>query len=123
MKTTIKHVLARLCGRATGSAVIAALVALLAVQVAVPPQLSSFDSQANWQEIDEEEDGEPNESSGEQGLPEFISPACSRPQRAESRFVQRVAATIAHRGQKSLTEFSIPAELVHRNGAGGPLRC
>lgn len=124
MKSSLKHLLTRLCGRSAGSAVVAALVVLLAIQVTAPPRLSGFDSQANWQEFDEEEqDGEPNESSGEQGLLEFVGPVCTGPRRSQPRFVQRVIASASQRGAKSRTHLSIPAELANRNGAGGPLRC
>jgi hypothetical protein len=123
MKSSLTQLLPRLCSRTIGHVVTAALVVLLAVQVAVPPQLSGFDSPANWQEYDEqEEDGEPDESSGQQGLLEFVGPVCSGAPRSQPRFFQRIITSASQLGVKSRTN-PIPAELANRNGAGGPLRC
>jgi len=112
-----------LYGSRRGPAVRAALVALLAIQIAAPPQLSSFNAAAHWQELDEQQDGESNESDSEQSLPELIGPASNRPPRAEARIVSRPIASPRPRARNAFDRISAPAELVHRNGAGGPLRC
>jgi len=119
----IRHLLTKVCDWIGRPALIAVLVGLLAVQVAVPPQLSGFVSQENWQEFDEQEDSEPGESNGEQSLPEFAGAASFRPQRAESRFIQRITPFAAPRARKALGDFLTAAEMAHRNGTGGPLRC
>jgi hypothetical protein len=102
------------------SAVVAALVALLAVQCAIPLQLSSSNSDAFCQEL-EEENGEPTEPGSEQSLPEFVVPVFRRIQRTESRLVQRTLISVSQR--QSHTDCSIPVEHALRNGTGGPLRC
>jgi hypothetical protein len=124
MKFAINHFLQSFCARPAGSVVIAVLVALMALQVAAPPRLAGFDSKETYEEF-EEEGADPSESDGEQCLPEFVGPVASRPRRPDSESVQKFAASIAHpqRGLAAVARPSLPAELAHRNGIGGPLRC
>jgi hypothetical protein len=121
MNLDLNHVYTRLCDKPMISAVMAALIALLAIHVAPPPRLSALDSQETCEEFEEEAD--PCESDGEQNLPEFVGPASSSLQRCESRLTQRFAVSVAQRGPASRTNSFPPAEIAHRNGTGGPLRC
>jgi hypothetical protein len=122
MRIALSHFLNTICVKPAGSAIMAALIVLMAFQVAVPPHLAGFESEGTYEEF-EEEDVDPSESTGEQSLPEFVGPLSSAPQRTESRFIQRFSAAVSQRRQKSFIENCFAAELSHRNGMGGPLRC
>jgi len=122
MRIAISHFLNSVYAKPIVSAIMAVLIVLMAFQVAAPPRLAAFDSEGTYEEF-EEEDADPCESSGEQSLPEFVGSLSSVPQRAESRFVQRVSAAFSQRRQKSSIDNCFAADLAHRNGIGGPLRC
>src|SRR5262245_19798254 len=122
MRRAISHLVTSIYDKLAVSAAMAALIVLMAFQVAAPPRLAAFDSEASYEEF-EEEDADRSESSGEQSLPEFVGPLSCAPQRTESRFVQRISAAFSQRRQKSFIENCFAADLAHRNGMGGPLRC
>src|SRR5262245_30114292 len=122
MRIALSHLLNSIYAKPVVSAMMAVLIVSMAFQVATPPRLAAFDSEGTYEEF-EEEDADPSESSGEQCLPEFVGSLSSAPQRAESRFFQRLSAAFSQRRQKSFIENCFAAELAHRNGIGGPLRC
>jgi hypothetical protein len=122
MRIALSHFLNSICAKPIASAIMTALIILMAFQVAAPSRLAGFDSEAAYEEF-EEEDADPTESSGEQSLPEFVGSPSSAPQHTESRFIQRVSATVSQRRQKSFIKNCITADLAHRNGIGGPLHC
>jgi hypothetical protein len=122
MKRDISHLLNSIYENPVFSTILAALVVSMAVQVAPSPRLFGFDSQETYEEF-EEEGADPAESDGEQSLPELAGLASCGPQRCESRCVQRLALSLRQRRTGARVNLSLPAELAHRNGAGGPLRC
>jgi len=122
MRRDINHLLNSVYANPVFSTILAALIISMAVQVAPPPRLFGFDSQESYEEF-EEEGADPTESDGEQSLPELAGLASSGPQRCESRCIQRLALSLRQRRIGCRINLSLPAELAHRNGTGGPLRC
>ena len=104
----------------------AAVLGILIFQMAVPPRLAALELSTTYQEF--EEDSEPTEETetdGEQFLFELSGPQSVRTRQPGTRLTKRYLtnANSPFRSASCSASPSIAAELIGRNGIGGPLRC
>src|SRR4051812_42895936 len=116
----VTRVLPTLCGRRLPSVLWCMLVAVLAANVAAPRQVAALCAAVDCEESGEDRDSD--EAAGEQELSLIFAPA-SPVRRTHTVMMRPQVSLRARRIQRAVVETSLRAELAHRNGLGGPLRC
>jgi len=110
--------------RRAGSTLWLLLLAVVAIQIAAPTPLASLNGTVSYQDPEaDSEPVEPSEADSQQSPLEFCGAIALRIRRPEADFIRRFVGKSPRHGWRSAAGPSIPAELLHRNGVGGPLRC
>ena len=117
---SLTRVLPMLCGRRLPSALWCVLVAVLAANVGAPRQVVALCAAVDYEESGEDRDSD--ETAGQQELSLTFAPA-GRVRRTDTVVMRPQAGLRARRIQRAAVGVCLCAELAHRNGLGGPLRC